>query len=390
MTSRVATLHLSPDLCNLIVAFAHPRSLCSLALTCKLFRRPAQARIFQQLTLTDVYRAADVCASIIKNDQLGTFVQSFIFFFEPRNSSHIPVRVTAKIWNTIADALRCMPNVQNILISDHTYSHTAALESLTSARVFEARLRLAWDSKATAFLASQENLELLQFYTDEYEHILARGDTPPSYKRFLGDPVEQFLPAVRTLDTNFAIAEELFAHGPDDQMPLPNLKRLQIIYTMKDNTQTHPYLEKLPKMLEGRQKLVSLSLPDLQEGQVIKTMSFIARVLPNLKHIGVLPLPLHQRHLLWSSLLRLRSLVSMEIDLTRWVPSPLGPAQRAIACELHVYAPLLRRVVFCLGTQRWVWVLEGLDGGEVKGDAEGRWLFVGPAGHANDSSWSHV
>jgi hypothetical protein len=53
--------------------------------------------------------------------------------------------------------------------------------------------------------------------------------------------------------------------------------------------------------------------------------------------------------------MQLHYLRSIQLDITRWTPHPVPPAQRALAAELKMYCPTIKYVTFWINDTRFRW-----------------------------------
>lgn len=72
-------------------------------------------------------------------------------------------------------------------------------------------------------------------------------------------------------------------------------------------------------------------------------------------------------------LTRMGRLATLELDVSHWLPRPVGSSQRVFALELRTACPSLRAIAFWGGADRWMWDWEPQPeaGGEGGGGAEG-------------------
>lgn len=256
---------LSPELYNRIVQWASGRrkDLRSLCLTCKAFQREAEARLYATIIQDDPQRAHMVFRTLISQERLAAHVR--IFYFTPE-IRRIPITLGPPFWKALQEALIAMHNLENLLITDATFSNTWIFDpDKIKFQLREVKLRFAWDANIIRFLQSQHKLRTIQFHDQMDEPLSMEINTAT-------------LRNLRVFDGTLVIGVQ-FLHC--------RLAYLQVVI----DSEPQPTLLMLRKLSQVHETLRSLSLLDLPEEQITSTLAVIAMACPTIRHLGLLPFP---------------------------------------------------------------------------------------------------
>ncbi|KAH9047733.1 hypothetical protein EDB84DRAFT_1460865, partial [Lactarius hengduanensis] len=111
----------------------------------------------------------------------------------------------------------------------------------------------------------------------------------------------------------------------------------------------------IPHLAGAHKTLRSLSLYYVPEALTVDVVALAAQHCPQLRYLGVLPLPAGPRTAVHEALTRFEALVMLEFELGTWMPLPTGALQRILVTELHTFCPSLRTVSLWLSSRRFVW-----------------------------------
>ncbi|KAF9465813.1 hypothetical protein BDZ94DRAFT_1159321 [Collybia nuda] len=320
---------LSPELYGRIASFAQtrPADLVALCLTCKAFQREAEIRLYENLVFVEPQSLHLACESIIQNERLGLHVRRFLFSHEMRR----PPPLGQPLWESVKGALNCMHNLENLLLQDTTYSNTWIFDPAEiKFQLREAKLRFVWDARMMNFLQSQRELRLLNI-SDNLADLTRPKLKPGS------------LPLLQIFDGMIITAIQMFS------CPLTHLQ----MRITGDSKRHVPFL--LSKLFKVHKTLRSLSILHLQDDQALDAVSAISAASLTIQHLGLIPLPITNRHEFYHYLLRLHHLRTIQVDLAHWVPQPHVMPQRAIAAEIKMYCPSIYCVVFWVHNTKFRW-----------------------------------
>jgi hypothetical protein len=56
--------------------------------------------------------------------------------------------------------------------------------------------------------------------------------------------------------------------------------------------------------------------------------------------------------------MRMHNVRVMELEISKWDPSPLPPLHNILTTELRIYCPTVEFIAFWVGMNRFCWILE--------------------------------
>jgi hypothetical protein len=156
-----------------------------------------------------------------------------------------------------------MPNLEKLIIYDPDFVNTWIFGSPDFPfQLSELKIRFHWDSNLVRFLHSQRKLVLLN----------------PMAKIPVEDDIEAIqLPNLRIIDSSIFLAQYIRT---------PSLTNAQFNHLPQEPERVLPILRTLPPTLRG------LNLSDLPEELSSRALEIISRICPNLRHLGLLFLPI--------------------------------------------------------------------------------------------------
>jgi hypothetical protein len=282
------------------------------------------------------------CNAVIENERLAMHVKCL--WFDQSNDRQRPVDLGREFWTVVQRALIAMCNIEVLFLCDRSFSNGWVLDNpAIQFNLKEAKLWSVWNAPLTRFLERQTSLQTLHF-VDALEDITHRI-TPGA------------LPDLRIFDGAFMVALQLLS------CPLHHLQ-----VTIDSDPKQLP----LQRLGSFRKTLRSLNLLDVPEEWSSRFLKIVCATLPDLKHIGIFSYPMlsvsllqiylrnayvaSQRHDFFQNLMGMHNLKSIELDVTKWQPSPVVPGgQRALASELQTYCPSIQLVTFWLENSRVRW-----------------------------------
>lgn len=247
------------------------RTLASLCLTSKAFRRAAEPRLYHQLYLTDSLMASHVCQTIASCDRIALHVKTFWTLFNERRWNSSRNHLNPQFWDVVHSALRKMHNLQVIAIGD---------PSCPSAWVFrqcqfqlqEAELRLDWDADLVRFLDTQSQIHNLRITNSRLPS--SELDRLP-----LSALPQGALSSLGVFDGSLMTAVE-FVSSP--------ITLLQVSLG-QDGVEDVGHLLKQLAMFSGT--LTSISVIDLPCSISAAVFDLFSLTFPHLRHVGIIPLP---------------------------------------------------------------------------------------------------
>lgn len=247
------------------------RTLASLCLTSKAFRRAAEPRLYHQLYLTDSLMASHVCQTIASCDRIALHVKTFWTLFNERRWNSSRNHLNPQFWDVVHSALRKMHNLQVIAIGD---------PSCPSAWVFrqcqfqlqEAELRLDWDADLVRFLDTQSQIHNLRITNSRLPS--SELDRLP-----LSALPQGALSSLGVFDGSLMTAVE-FVSSP--------ITLLQVSLG-QDGVEDVGHLLKQLAMFSGT--LTSISVIDLPYSISAAVFDLFSLTFPHLRHVGIIPLP---------------------------------------------------------------------------------------------------
>lgn len=335
------------------------QDVLALCLACKAMQVFAEPLLFEQINVPIPLACLAVCKTLAENPRLALHVRRFVFAADSRHTRR-PSPPGEALWSAIQSALEKMTQLNFLLLSDTTFSHSWVFGSPTlPTRLRELRIRVAWDAHTVSFVSRQKDLRFLQVYD-------AIDDAGSVQHRFVAIQ----LPALETFDGTLSIGV---------QFTICHILRMQLTI----DCESQSALALLARFAPLHGSLRALSLLDVSEEMTLPIFELLLRILPDLHHIGILPYPVTtvskdvpplqiwnthlscslQRHRLHRCLMHMHHLHSVEVDISRWPggPGSSTPAvQRLLADELRVYCPSLRLIVFWLSPATRVrWTVNG-------------------------------
>ena len=159
-----------------------------------------------------------------------------------------------------------MHNLDLLVIVDDSCSNSWIFDpAQIKFQLREARLRFAWDAPFVEFLESQRKLCTLSTYES------------------LSDPRISFLPGclpvLQIFDGTFMVGMQLLS-SPITHMQLG-----------VDHDMLEQFLRLLPQVANLHKTLRGFSLLDLPDELAFKSLNIISKACPNLRHVGLIPLP---------------------------------------------------------------------------------------------------
>ncbi|KAI0917690.1 hypothetical protein AcW1_007170 [Taiwanofungus camphoratus] len=317
-----------------IVRYASPQDILTLCRTSKTLQRVAEAKLYECLTLHDAQTALEACQSLTAHDGLrGGYVRRFHFQLDSRRVVQRSTSLPYEFWQTVQSALTTMINLESILLHDPTYTNTWILNSPEiKFQLREAVLWLIWDVNVVTFLQSQNRLRML--------HTMDSTEDGPPCSIAAGK-----LQSLEIFDGPLLVLAELIA------CPLTHVQ----VSLQEDTVPILPTV--ITDLGKVRRTLRSLNIVYLPEQLMLETLQLVSTSIfaQSLRHLGIIPLPIQQRHEVHRCLMRLHALDSIDVDVTYWEPRLTEPFQRTIAAELRIYCPSLSCVCFWISHHHFLW-----------------------------------
>ncbi|KAH8994105.1 hypothetical protein EDB86DRAFT_2805224 [Lactarius hatsudake] len=326
MVSSPAALALSdPVVVSIIASHARVTDLPSLCLTTKSFHSSATRRLYHSLVLANPSTALLACETLACTPALATHVRGLVLGPGP-----------PRVWQALQRALEALPRLDALAIDARGMRLSWVLPLAPSFRLRDLRLCFPLEAQAAAFVAHP---------TTE----VAGPDRMPEPEPE-PEPDTMDLPFLSTVECPLRLAHALV------RSPLTHLQVLGDSGADARATGRDAHLLHLiPRLACAHKTLRSLSLYDVPEARTADVVALAAQHCPQLRYLGILPLPAGPRTAVHEALTCFEALVMLEFELGTWMPLPTGGLQRILVTELHTFCPSLRTVSLWLSSRRFVW-----------------------------------
>lgn len=306
MVSSPAALALNdPVVISSIASHARVSDLPSLCLTTKSFYSPATQRLYNSLILTNPSTAFLACETLSCTPGLATHVRGLVLGPGP-----------PRVWQALQRTLEALPLLEVFAIDARGVRLSWVLPLAPSFQLRDLRLCISWDAQVAAFVRTQTSLRALWVLE------LAEDFSPLS--RPVLAPASSRLREVASADAvEVAHTEAEFAE-PDDPVLMPESEPetfdlpllatvecpLRLAHAFVSSPLTHlqvlgdpgaevqapgrdaHLLRLVPRLARAHKTLRSLSLFDVPEARTADIIALAAQHCPQLRYLGVLPLPL--------------------------------------------------------------------------------------------------
>ncbi|OCB91136.1 hypothetical protein A7U60_g1618 [Sanghuangporus baumii] len=350
-------MELSREAYQLIVQHVNSRSdLYALTLTSRAFQRTAERALYNTLVLSDPSITVNICRTLSHNPHLGALVDALTILASPHEEdddggAELPGEYWVRIASTLAQTTRLRH--LNIHASGETVFAWVLREAKFKLESF--CCDLAWDEDLVNFLNFQNRLRDL--YLSDFPppspssiHDEKSGATESSSSNNLAIRPDA-LPALSILECSFIDAIAALVPGRP-------VTRVKTCFSREDVPGKTEELRKLAASLQRSSTRVrSLDLADASytEDFSLAVLGTMQRHLPELRYFGTLVLPVGLERLqFFAMLMRLRSLHTIELEVSEWDPVPTPQAMRALASELRLYCPSIKCFVFVQEFERTV------------------------------------
>ena len=264
-------LRLSPEIHSKVaslLAGTHRRDLLTLCLTCKALQSAAEPLLYSQINVPTPAACLTACTILASSQRHAQYVRTFTFVPDAR-SARLPASSLHSLWATLQCALENAPQLEALRLSDTAFAHSWIFGSAAlPVRLYELRLRFAWDAHTVAFVARQRELRTLQIYD-------AIDDAGPMLHR----AVSISLSKLRIFDGTLSIGVQFVTSV---------LERVQLTV----DCESAAALECIDKFAPLHGTLKAMCLLDSQDDMVVPVMEMLVRILPDLEYIGTLPYPM--------------------------------------------------------------------------------------------------
>ncbi|KAH9059916.1 hypothetical protein EDB87DRAFT_1562642 [Lactarius vividus] len=322
--------------------------LCTLCLVSKGFRTATERELYRSLDVSEPSATIMLCNLLSKEPRLSQLVVAFTISLngeEYHNSqAHDLFFPPSGYWTSVSRALQRTMHLRSLRInlSCGIPLKYAWILSNCSFRLHTFHCDFAWDAQLVSFLSTQHLLTELHI-SDFNEDIPENLSINASSLRHA-----RTIPNLSVLDCTFTGAVCTFVPG----RPVTHVKTCLSSSSLEAKRVELALL--LANLRLSTQPLHSLILADESYTTAfsLELLSSLVKAfgpIPRLRFVGPLVLPVdgRERLKLYGHLAHLRELRSAELDVSQWEP-PLVSflALRALARELHLYAPSVSTLVF--------------------------------------------
>ena len=302
MVSSPAAVALNdPVVISSITSHARVSDLPSLCLTTKSFNSSATQRLYNSVVLTNPSTAFLACETLARTPGLATHVRGLVLGPSP-----------PRVWQALQRALEALPLLEVFAIDSRGTRLSWVLPPAPSFRLRDLRLCIPWDAQAAAFVRTQTTLRalwVLELAADDRSpssraasassrsrgapdaigvaHTTAEfADLDPDPMPVSVLPETMDLPLLSTVECPLRLAHA-FARSP--------LTHLQVLGDSGADAQAPGrdahLLRLIPRLACINKTLRSLSLFDVPETRTTDVLALAAHHCPQLRYLGVLPLP---------------------------------------------------------------------------------------------------
>ncbi|KAH8082445.1 hypothetical protein BXZ70DRAFT_1002581 [Cristinia sonorae] len=317
------------EILNRIVQQLRPVDLPPLCRVNKMFQRVTERKLYNNLILGDVNLAYRVYMSLIAHDGMrGPYVKRLWFYIDPRRGvtrGHL----AHQFWQMMQVALSTMTELKDLLIHDPAGTATWILDpDEMRFQLHTAKFRLQWDDDMVAFLQSQHQLKHLQTLD---AHDITRVVPLP----------EGHLRELEAFEGPLLVAAEMLS--------CPSLSHLRVIVDEEVFQLLPQFVENIVTSDPPLRSLHVNVIPDPVVEETLEALTVDPKCCARIQHLGVIMMPWIHRHVIHRHLTRLHNLQSIAFEVSHLDPAPIEGFQRAIALEMNMYCPSLRRVSFWFG-----------------------------------------
>lgn len=294
----------------------------------------AEARLYEVIILRDNAIAFRACQALATRDFVRcAYVKRFWLWQDQRLCERGPM--PEPFWRLIQTVLTKMANLDSLYLYDDSLSNTWIFQAQLPFQLNELYLNFRWDDKLVSFLERQDRLKFLAMTTVPYDEEVPHRA-----------PQAGSLPALETVEAPMHVAFDLLAC---------NIARMSFMID-DDNALLFPsFLDAMASTNKTLRSLHVIAVPEFLAADTLQVLG--SSVLgTTLRHVGVLSLPLQDRHHFHRSLLAFSRLEVLQVDVAHWQNGPMMPhSNRLLATELRTYCPSLTRIVFWQGASEAVW-----------------------------------
>ncbi|KAH8994132.1 hypothetical protein EDB86DRAFT_2926999 [Lactarius hatsudake] len=325
--------------------------LCTLCLVSKRFRTATERELYRSLDVSEPSATIMLCNLLSEKPRLSQLVVAFTISLneehdEPHNNSraHDLFFPPSNYWTSVSRALQRTMHLRSlrIYLSRGIPLKYAWILGNCSFRLHTFHCDFSWDAHLVSFLSTQHLLTEL--------HISDFNEDIPENLSINASSLRQArtIPNLSVLDCTFTEAVGTFVPG----RPVTHVKTCFSSSSLEAKRVELALL--LANLRLSTQPLHSLILADESYTTAfsLELLSSLVKAfgpIPRLRFVGPLVLPVdgHERLKFYGHLAHLRELRIAELDVSQWEP-PLASflALRALARELHLYAPSVSTLLF--------------------------------------------
>ncbi|KAH9024820.1 hypothetical protein EDB85DRAFT_1985894 [Lactarius pseudohatsudake] len=326
--------------------------LCTLCLVSKRFRTATERELYRSLDVSEPSATIVLCNILSEKPRLSQLVVAFTISLNEEESynngtnsqAHDPFFPLSDYWTSVSRALQSTMHLRSLRIhlSRGIPLKYAWILGKCSFRLHTFHCDFAWDAHLVSFLSTQHLLTEL-YISDFNEDIPENLSINASSLR-----QARTIPNLSILDCTFTGAVGTFVPG----RPVTHVKTCFSSSSLEAKRVELALL--LANLRLSTQPLHSLILADESYTTTfsLELLSSLVKAfgpIPRLRFVGPLVLPVdgRERLKLYGHLAHLRELRIAELDVSQWEP-PLASfsALRALARELHLYAPSVSTLLF--------------------------------------------
>ncbi|KAG7444071.1 uncharacterized protein BT62DRAFT_250410 [Guyanagaster necrorhizus] len=338
----------SSEICQEILKYisgqrrGYPKDLLALCQTNKAWQRESEKALYHSVRVDSLARLKQFCTTIITQPRIAELVIAFSLMSQPTRYTPPSTTYLAELWKSFHGVLQKLPNLLSLAIAEQyavpswVFSSEAAGEclfpfNLTSLTMYG----VPYNSQMAEFICAQSDLQRLQYYADPTEEDVRHAYEPGTPSLYDGILLED----LRELSGNVTIVHDILS--APCQPPITRL-------IMGTDEEWPTLLQVLPKLSKIRNTLRNLGVTHIPHDPAVvdQVLDIIAATCPDIRTLGLIPLPWLDRSVLHRTLMQMQKLISIELVIHSgiWNPIPQSMITKVFASELKMYCPSLMSV----------------------------------------------
>ncbi|KAK0201429.1 hypothetical protein DFS33DRAFT_1264422 [Desarmillaria ectypa] len=340
----------SSEVCQEIIRYinsrrrGYPKDLLALCQTNKAWQRESEKALYHSVRVDSLARLKQFCTTIISQPRIAELVIAFSLATQLTRYTPPSTAYLAELWKSFREALQKLPSLLSLSIAEQyaipswVFSSEDAEECLFPFNLNSLTMYgVPYNSQTAEFICSQSDLQRLHYYADPTDEDVKHAHESGALSLYDGILLEE----LRELSGNVTVVHDILC--APCQPPITRL-------VMGTDEEWPNLLRVLPKLSQVRKTLRNLAVTRIpHEAAVVdQFLKIIAAACPDIRTLGVIPLPWLDRSVLHCTLMQMQKLTSIELVIhggqKGWNPIPQSIMTKAFASELKMYCPSLMLV----------------------------------------------